>query len=493
MGLSVLFLLISLSCDRPQTSFQIRFPGFKPEKFESGPGPIKPEHVGFLLYSPEENRIYDAHNSSGQFIPASTAKVATYLAALQLLGEGERISTLIATTGSVENGILVGDLYIKGFGDPLLRMRDLEQMAYEFQKLGIKRIHGKFYYDDSYLPSTPLIDGTMDPDGSYNAGIGALSLDYNSFNAYWPKMNRTDRETYIVPALPNLKLELSKKEAEEEVLFFYKQNGDREEWTLHPDEKIYDFKVSWTRLPIHNPGLYTAHTFRHILNQKGIELPVPERKVLAGGFSTLIEHRGEKLGQLADSALEYSNNIMTELFFLIAMRNYGGELQDYHDASRRIKKYYRTNIPGVDWTGFHMENGSGLSSKTNISPEQMVAILLYARNLGESGEMVSLRNLLPLGAWDWSLRNRMNKPPYALRMRAKTGAINYAIALTGWLVPASGKELAFAFFVNDQDLRIQHENNPRRREKEFQKDAARWSWQAKKIMDQKIQDWIENF
>ena len=444
-----------------------------------------------MLYDPKSHEVLDEHNRDRPFIPASTAKVPSILSSLEILGEDFRYPTILARTGVIQDGVLKGDLYLKGSGDPLLRVRDLESMIDRLVDEGLRKVEGRFYFDDTLLPRLSMLDETMEIDGAYNAGLSALSLEYNATMAYWPKKNRTDREAFLVPDLPIHSLRLSEKEAKDGILFDFAMKDGVESWTLHPDESTYDFTSAYTRLPVRDAGLYTAYFFRLLLSQRGIDLPVPVRKRLPDGAAILALHRGLTALELARIAIEYSNNLMTELLYLTAQRKSAGRFIDYPEASERIREYYRSRIPDLPWKDFYMANGSGLSSRTGITPEQMVAIQLYSRTVHfQEG---SFRDLPPLSGWDWSLQRRMNEKPYTFRLRAKTGAINYAIALTGWLVAASGRELVFAFFVNDRDLRARHEATPDNQSRDNQRAAAIWSARAKNVMDQRIQDWITGF
>jgi len=130
--------------------------------------------------------IYD-FNGNRQQKPASNMKLLTSAAALTELGENYRFSTNIYTTGNVKNGILHGDLYIQGTGDPTLTVEDLEQFASFFADQGIKKIDGRIIGDDfwfdqdlltpdikkndeSYYYAAPITALTLSPDSDYDSG-----------------------------------------------------------------------------------------------------------------------------------------------------------------------------------------------------------------------------------------------------------------------------------------------------------------------------------
>ena len=104
-------------------------------------------NLGFLLYEPSSRKVIFSHNRHKGFIPASVTKVATTAAALDILGEDFRFKTELAHDGYIHNGTLHGNIYIKGYGDPFLHIRDLMRMREFLSKTGITNIKGKYIYD----------------------------------------------------------------------------------------------------------------------------------------------------------------------------------------------------------------------------------------------------------------------------------------------------------------------------------------------------------
>ena len=101
---------------------------------------LDPDTVGILVYDPDKRAVVLAHNRDKVFIPASVAKVPTTLAALDVLGAEHTFKTSLYYTGSVRNGTLTGDLYLKGTGDPGLNLRNLMQMAEQLRRAGVQKV-----------------------------------------------------------------------------------------------------------------------------------------------------------------------------------------------------------------------------------------------------------------------------------------------------------------------------------------------------------------
>ena len=125
--------------------------------------------------------IYQA-NADGKVTPASTLKLLTSAAALETLGEEYRFTTDLLTDGHVAKGVLNGNLYLRGQGDPTLLKKDLDQFAATLSKLGVKKINGDLIGDDSWFDSVRLSPGIDRSDETfyYAAQISGLTLSPNT-------------------------------------------------------------------------------------------------------------------------------------------------------------------------------------------------------------------------------------------------------------------------------------------------------------------------
>jgi D-alanyl-D-alanine carboxypeptidase/D-alanyl-D-alanine-endopeptidase (penicillin-binding protein 4) len=138
--------------------------------------------VGFNARDTEGNIIL-ARNDRQNFIPASSIKLLTALAAIQLLGENYRFKSELYSTGEVVQGILQGDVYIVGGGDPSLLSKyfpDLNPIAgwvAAIKKSSIREIQGSIIGVDTHFKGYPLSFGvSMEDVGNYY-GCGAWGLN----------------------------------------------------------------------------------------------------------------------------------------------------------------------------------------------------------------------------------------------------------------------------------------------------------------------------
>ncbi|MFC1670575.1 D-alanyl-D-alanine carboxypeptidase/D-alanyl-D-alanine-endopeptidase [Spirochaetota bacterium] len=459
---------------------------------------IPPGNIGYILYDLDRKSVVTSHNRNKALIPSSTTKILTTTAALNTLGADYRFKTLLCYTGRIKSGVLKGDLYLKGSGDPLFRVTNLMNMAEALKKSGIKKVLGNFYYDESALYSSNKIDDIMNADASYNPGLSALSLDFNVIYARWKplekkkiekKMKNKIKEIFLIPSLPINRVAVSNVEFEEKRKFKFSNFKGREKW--HLSARIAKkAKEGKKRLPVKNPALYTATVFAKLCRLKGASLPPPKPKKVPRDHDILFTNNGMPLIRLAELTLLYSNNLMAELILLGTAKKISGKVMDLEKSARILEDFFSEKIKNVNWKGLYLNNGSGLTSDNRISPEQLLAVLLYANSFKYDGR--SYLSLLPISGWRGSLFRRLNKPDTAFRVWAKTGSINYAVSLAGYLFTKSNKKMLFVIIINDMDKRKYFDKHPNIR---FNKRTRRaihwWTKKNKDAIDDILSEWIK--
>ncbi|MCZ6863096.1 MAG: D-alanyl-D-alanine carboxypeptidase, partial [Alphaproteobacteria bacterium] len=140
--------------------------------------------VGYVVYDLMERKQLVAKSAGRLFVPASVAKVATTVAALEMLGPDYRFETRVYVNSrkarkggknrkTRKNGVLAGDLYLVGGGDPLLTGDHMQKMIQSMAASGLRGVSGGFYYDESLLRTVRQISAQQRDDAPHNTGIGA--------------------------------------------------------------------------------------------------------------------------------------------------------------------------------------------------------------------------------------------------------------------------------------------------------------------------------
>lgn len=442
--------------------------------------------IGYVIYDLAKHKTVRSHLMHSGFIPASTTKIFTTLAALEVLGPEFRFETNLLRTGSVRDGVLTGDLILKGGGDPTLAASDLMQFADRLEEMGVRVVDGRFLYDEGALQSVTAIDPAMEPDVSFNPGIGALSFEYNTMLAAWKK-NKTELIVWLIPDLPMHRIAVAGKPLGENIDFSHRFADGIDTWLISPDIKKTNGSE---RLPVKRPGLYAAEAFAALCGMRGIRLPAPQAAPTPSGASTIATHESAPLVDLADIALTYSVNMMTENMLMATARKIAGTPLPLKASAEKIVEYYKSRLPNLKWDACRLVNGSGLTPQNRITPGQMAAMLIYADGQDYAGRR--FRHMLPASGWEWSLMSRLNDATSAMRVWAKTGTINYALALAGYLYTASGRQMAFAIFASDEEARGRYDADPNRRGKESAGRVNAWQKAARNIMDDIVAGWIRD-
>ncbi|HXG19265.1 MAG TPA: D-alanyl-D-alanine carboxypeptidase/D-alanyl-D-alanine-endopeptidase [Methylomirabilota bacterium] len=406
---------------------------------------FKDEDVGYLLFDLTTGDRLASHRPDEPRIPASTSKLVVTSAALQILGADYRFATTLLTTGAICEGVLYGGVFLRGGGDPTLTTDDLREFVAALQGAGVKRVVGRFAFDDSLLPTTRAINPQHPVAVSYNPGVSALSVNYNRIFLNWRRkpnsaafktlvLSPADGGPVVIDAITTSML----PGVRDRRIKFIPDGAQLDRWLLSPALPARGA----IDLPIrNNPGRVTALLFRTLCRQHGIDLPVPQAAVTPPTARTLFTHYSAPLPDIITRVLRYSNNLAAELIGQVATRRLTSHALALHESAAAIASWYRRTLPTTDWRGFQSLNHSGLSSQTRHSPQQLADILRYAWSTRLGG--VSFPDLLSPPPWG----NREERIRDVVK--AKSGTMSYADGLAGYLTAATGRQLGFVILLTD--------------------------------------------
>lgn len=487
---------------------------------------VDPKYVGYMVMDLDSGQKLAAHNDHDLFIPASVAKVPTTVAALQVLGPDYRYETglyldnvpgmmvsppenttppppvdsegkngngrdivdhVFQVNGVTPEQIAAGNLYLKGGGDPFLSTSDLMALASKLKKMGITRWTGGFYYDTSLLATPDRIDTVQEDDASYNPGISALSVDFNRYIFSWTpaKSIRGVSEVTTTPNLPSTDIHRSLQQLgwNVDVLPSKPWEGIRIQSPPQPSGSVW--------LPVRDAGYHTALLFQKLCSNKGVELPMPVKRVMPETTTPIIIHQSQPLIKLVGQTLEHSNNLMAELIGMTTSRQITGKALSLKNSSTSLLKWYQESLPQVNWQGFHLENHSGLSSKSQLTPEQMTTILRFADS--QSFKDKPYVSLLPISGWTGTLARRLGDHMTAMKVWAKTGTIHYSSGLAGYLYTQTKKRLVFSIFVTNYPEREQLTRLISHNQSFPEARAKNWNRRAKAVEDALVRRWIRQY
>jgi len=442
------------------------------------------DDYGYVIYDVELRKIVKGHNINKEFIPASVTKLFTALFAAETLGTDYTFTTTVSYNGKISDNIISGDLFLEGTGDPELSIDGLQTLVSGINEKKIKEVRGNFYYDQSAFTSRDMLDKDMPADAFYNAGISALTFNSNIIYA----IQRRNSEGKItsadfLPSLPSFNSYIYKESLPYPFLKFNYLNG-KETWGL-PDKNLWDARQP---LPVKQPGLFTAQTFRKLCNIRGIKLPLPQNGRTSPSSKIISVHKSKPLAEILKNMLFTSNNMTAELIYTISSAEYCSKEHKNLKETKAMQDFYSSNFTGMKWNNFRIENASGLTDLNRATPEQTTAVLMYIDKMKK--ENFNLEEILPLSGWDGTMKNRLDKPESAFRVYGKTGSIFYASGLAGAFYAKSGKRFLFTVYINNSTKRSEY-NAKKDKTADDINFAGSWTKKAASSIDGFIQKMVE--
>ena len=429
---------------------------------------------GALCYAVADmatGQVLEAEGLTEAMPPASVAKTVTTLFALEKLGPAHRFETRVMRAGTLVGGRLEGDLVLAGGGDPTLDTDQLGDLVAALAASGLREVTGKFI---AYAGALPQIDriSTDQPDHvGYNPAICGLILNFNRVHFEWKRAGddwavaMDARAERFVPAVRTARMQIKDRDAP---LFTYTSAANVDQWTVAGSALTGDGS-RW--LPVRHPATYVAEVFAVLCAAQGIRLPTAEIvTILPAGTVTIVAHQSAALDTILRSMLKFSTNITAEVIGLAASG--AGTLRG---SAATMSDWARRRFGIMAQFGDH----SGLGAASRISAGDMVRVMVAARE--KERTFPSL--LKETGLADAEGREVKQNP---VRLRAKTGTLNFVSGLAGYVQPPGGRALAFAIFAADVPRRAGIPMADRERPE----GGPGWAKRARRLQSQLLRRWV---
>lgn len=430
--------------------------------------------VGFAVADLRSGKLLETDNAAQGLPPASTAKSITALYALETLGAGFRFSTQVATNGSIANGVVSGDLYLVGGGDPTLDTNALAEMAAKLKQLGIREVRGQFFYVDTALPSFDRIDKSQPEHVGYNPALSGLNLNFNRVHFEWRRAGGGYSVTMDARSdkyRPNVYISKMSIAARDLPIYTYKDDGRVDQWTVARGA-LGKGGARW--LPVRKPGLYAADVFQTFARSQGIVLKTPKRATQLPTSRALVTHTSAPLSTILRDMLKYSTNLTAEVVGLTASLKRSGRANSLKASAAEMSRWANA---ALNMGNASFVDHSGLGDASRVSAQGMVNAMLVARQRAGFAEL-----LKPIAMRDNNRKAIKNHP---IKVFAKTGTLNFVSSLVGYMTAPDGTQMAFAVICAD--------TNRRRRiakaDKEAPQGGRSWNRRAKALQQKLIERW----
>lgn len=430
---------------------------------------LKYASISFDVIDLSTGKSVAAYDPNRGMPTASTAKLFSTATALEILGENFRPETRIYADGPIDStGTLVGNLWIRGAGDPTLgskyfcsegHERDfLKAWADSLSKNGITKISGAIIADGSEFGYKGAPDGWnwVDMGNYYGAGPSGLTIFDNLVQFKFKVPNQIGASASLSsmsPMVPNLTIHnyVSSASGGGDNAYIYGAPYSLDRFvtgTLPAGSAAFVIKGS---LP--DPEAQFAYELSEILRERGISVmggtkTAREMEIQSstGSYTkrTLIfSHFGETIGRIVDKTNEWSVNLFAEhLVNLVGYAKSGNGSTD--SGLRELEKYW-----AAKWStnGMQVNDGSGLSRSNALSAANFTNLL---KSMDASVNGLRFRESLPVSGISGTMRNICKNQAGHGKITAKSGSMTRIKSYSGYVNSTSGKKYAFALIVNNQ-------------------------------------------
>ncbi|MFD2599928.1 D-alanyl-D-alanine carboxypeptidase/D-alanyl-D-alanine-endopeptidase [Sphingobacterium corticis] len=404
--------------------------------------------AAFFVTNSKTGETIFAHQTNSGMATASTLKVITSITAFDLLGSDFSYTTTLSYSGKIDqNGILRGDIIVRGSGDPTLgsdrydamkAQNILDHWTFAMKKLGIKQIDGRIIGDDRLFDGNQVPTGwpTADIGNYYGAGVSGLNWKENKAGITFAP-GAVGSRTHISKWTDDV----SYLSIKNEVTTGSPGSGDRVYGFSSPYATSILLKGTFGKdlkktieVSIPDPAFQLAHDLKANLEQEGIAV----HGSAASAFQLqnyrdqptqlITEHQSPKLPQIIHWFNHKSINLYGEAL-LKTIGNIKKSLRTTAESADYAKGYWKQtlNIPVSDLGTL---DGSGLSPENRVTASAMNRIMQYATNR----------------SW---YKDFFESLPSINNMKMKSGTIGGVLAYSGYQTTRDGQQLTFTLFVNN--------------------------------------------
>ena len=425
---------------------------------------LKHANWSFCITDPQTGKVLAAHESEKSLVPASSQKVITTIAGLNLIGADYTYKTYIEYDGVIgADSVLKGNLYVRGTGDPTLGSERLDKMlrydslmvtwAKLIKQKGINQITGKIIADASVFEdyATPGSWNWDDIGQYYGAGSYGLNIFENTFTLYYSSTSSTCRVDSMFPKIEDLTVWNDVKVGgggDEAYIYGAPDNYYRYvTGTIPVNRKAYTVDGS---MP--DPPLFLALELKKALINNGVKVDQQattvyamkrEKLVVNNERKNLYTHTSAPLSDVVYHTNQKSNNLYAETILKTIGKK---QLNDgsRESGTKAVTTYYINK--GIDLAGMNIEDGSGLSRMNVFTTKQMCSILNMEM---KEPTFEQFKKSLPIAGKSGTLTTVADNTVAAGKVFAKSGSMYKVRSYSGYVQTKSGELLSFCVIVNN--------------------------------------------
>lgn len=410
--------------------------------------------VGIVVQEADGVRPRLTFNADQSMNPASTMKLVTTFAALELLGPAYTWKTSLWTPAPLDNGVLAGDLFIRGSADPKLTFERFWLLLRQLRARGVREIGGDLVLDRSLIAPVEHDPAAFDdkPLRPYNVGPDALLLNFKSL-----------RLTLVPDAAGKaVRVAAEPEPANLDITNLMKlgNNGCSEGWRENLRADLTRHATRWRliltgtysvncgektwRIGLLPHGEYVRGVFEQLWTELGGTFKGEVRDgVVPADARELAAIESPALAETVRDINKFSNNVMARQLFLTMGAESGMRPARNEDADAVVRNWLDNR--NLRFPELVLDNGSGLSRRERISAGNLARLLAAAWKSPVMPEFIAS---LPLSAVDGTMKKRLNGNGIAGQAHIKTGTLDGVKTIAGYVLDRHGRQQIIVFLVN---------------------------------------------
>jgi D-alanyl-D-alanine carboxypeptidase/D-alanyl-D-alanine-endopeptidase (penicillin-binding protein 4) len=420
---------------------------------------IPPTSLSVLVREVGREEPLVSFNAAVPRNPASTMKVLTTYAALEVLGPAYTWQTRAYAAGAVRDQVLEGDLVLEGGGDPFMTADRWWGFVNGVRQAGIERIRGDVVIDNGHFAQQGDDRAAFDnrPYRSYNVLPDALMVNFQTVEvSVVPDAGSGTVRARLNPWPANLAVDTAVRldrgpcrRGTGGVVVAMPDGPNSHRLSVGGHYASGCGPMSVTRA-VMRPADFAFGTFKTYWRQSGGTLDGGLRLGAVPADASLVyTHESLTLAEVIRLVNKFSSNVMARHLLLTLAAEKSGRPATTAAGSRAIVEFLASR--GIALPELVIENGSGLSRIERISAAGLADVLLDAWRSPYAPEFQAS---LPLSAVDGTLRRRFRSPEMEGRLRMKTGSLQDVSALAGYVNAASGRTYVAVIIVNHPGVEL---------------------------------------
>ncbi len=405
------------------------------------------------------------HRADAPMQPGSSMKLVTTIVALDRLGPNHRGRTTLHTTGTVNNGVLDGDLVLVGGGGPDFDLPALWQLLFELRQRGVHTVAGGLVLDRSLFKPARIDIGVRPfdeaPEWPYNVIPDALMLSGNLMGLALSADDSGAVSARLMPPLDGVSVDASalvltdKHCADWDEDWLPPRVGETSpgQWRIEVQGGFPRRCEAQAALQLLDRDVITERQVRAVWASLGGRFTAAPGNVREGALPTgaqrIAQHSARPWGEVLRNMNKTSDNALTRLLFLqlgVAAMTTNTHTTTLELAQREVLRWF--DAQRIDRDGLVMDNGSGLSRSERIAPRTMARAIEVALEGRHAPELLMS---LPVAGVDGTMRNRLKGTRAKGWARLKTGTLKNVTALAGTVRDTRGDTWVVVAFINHDD------------------------------------------